>query len=168
MSKTDKTQNPKIKSEQISKQEIKTTQNTKSEIRTEQTQDYFTVCKQNIEKYFESLEKAIPKYYQTINELQQEYLHTYENMINATLSIQKEYAGKAGVNSKQSEAASKIVSDTTEAAIKARTIRDEIVLTSIDTLKDNIKEWNNRSQSFVDLNKKIAQAWISSCSPSKN
>lgn len=168
MSKTDKTQNQKIRSEQITKQEIKTTQTSKPEIGTEPSQDYFAVCKQNIEKYLESIEKAIPKYFQTMNELQQEYLHAYENMINATLSIQKEIAGKTGFGGEQYEATSKIISNTTDATIKALSVRDEVVLSSIDTWKDNVKEWNNRSQSFVDLNKKIIHSWISTFSPTKN
>lgn len=168
MSKTDKTVNQKTRSEQTSKQETKTVQTTKPEIRSQQSNDFFATYKQSVEKYFENLEKAIPRYYQTVTELQKEYLQSYENMINATISIQKEFATKAGFNTEQSAAAAKIVSSTTEAAIKARTIRDEIFLTSIEAIKDNVKEWNLRSQSFADLNKKIVQSWISSCAPSKN
>ena len=168
MNKTDKTVNQKPRIEQTSKQEIKTVQKTKPEIGSEQTSDFFAMYKQNVEKYFENIEKAIPRYYQTVTELQKEYLQSYETMFNATIAIQKEFASKTGMNTEQTKATSEIVANTTEAAIKARTIRDEIILTSIDALKDNVKEWNLRSQSFVDLNKKIVQSWIASCTPSKN
>jgi hypothetical protein len=97
-----------------------------------------------------------------LNELQQEYVQAWENMFKATISVQKEFACKTGLDIEQITIATKIVSDTTEAAIKARTVRDEIILTSIDTAKENVKEWNKRSQEFIDLNRKIAQSWISS------
>lgn len=159
MSKNEKQQ---ARTEQTSKQQVSTEQITKQETRSEPTQDFFTIYKQNIQKYFENMENSIPKYYQTLTELQQEYVHAWENMFKANISVQKEFAGKTGMNIEQTTAASKFVSDTTEAAIKARAVRDEIILTSIDTAKDNVKEWNKRSQEFIDLNRKIVQSWISS------
>jgi membrane-associated HD superfamily phosphohydrolase len=165
MSKTDKNLKQQVRPEQITKQQVKTEQITKPEIRSEPTQDFFATYKQNVNKYFENMENSIPKYYQTLHELQQEYLQAWENMFNATISVQKEFAG---LNLEQSTAASKFVSDTTEAAIKARTVRDEIILTSIDTAKENVKEWNKRSQEFIDLNRKIAQSWISSFTARQN
>lgn len=162
MSKNDKNIKHQIRSEQTSKQQVKTEQTSKPEIRSESNLDFFAVYKQNVEKYFENMENSIPKYYQTLNELQQEYVQAWENMFKATISVQKEFAGKTGLEIEQTTIATKIVSDTTEAAIKARTVRDEIILTSIDTAKENVKEWNKRSQEFIDLNRKIAQSWISS------
>jgi membrane-associated HD superfamily phosphohydrolase len=168
MSKTDKNVKQQIRSEQIAKQQVRTEQVAKPEIRSEPIQDFFAIYKQNVEKYFENLENSIPKYYQTLNELQQEYVHAWENMFKATISVQKEFAGKTGMNIEQSTAAGKLVSDTTEAAIKTRAVRDEIILTSLDTAKENVREWNKRSQEFIDLNRKIAQSWISSFTARQN
>jgi membrane-associated HD superfamily phosphohydrolase len=168
MSKTEKYIKQQIKPEQASKQEVRTIQTPKPEIRSEPVQDFFAICNQNVEKYFESLENSLPKYYQTITELQQEYFQASENMFKATISVQKEFAKKMGLNLEQSTEAGKYVSSLTDSAIKARTVRDEIVLTSIDTAKENVREWNKRSQEFIDLNRKIAQSWISSFTPRQN
>ena len=168
MSKTDKSLKPQIRSEQTAKQEVRTEQTTKPETRSEPTKDFIAIYKQNVEKYFVNMENSIPKYYQTLSELQQEFLQAWENMFNASISVQKEFLSKTGMNIEQSNAASKFVSDTTEAAIKARAVRDEIFLTSIDTTKENIKEWNKRSQEFADLNRKIMQSWVSSFTPRQN
>jgi membrane-associated HD superfamily phosphohydrolase len=165
MSKNEKQQ---ARTEQISKQQVSTEQISKQEIRSDPIQDFFAIYKQNIEKYFETVENSIPKYYQTLNELQQEYVHAWENVFKANISVQKEFAGKTGMNIEQTTAASKFVSDTTEAAIKARAVRDEMILTSLDTAKENVREWNKRSQEFIDLNKKIAQSWISSFTARQN
>ena len=126
MSKTDKNLKHQIRSEQAAKQQVRTEQTTKPETRSEPTKDFIATYKQNVEKYFENMENSIPKYYQTLSELQQEFLQAWENMFNASISIQKEFLSKTGMNIEQSKAASKFVSDTTEAAIKARAVRDEI------------------------------------------
>lgn len=168
MSKTDKNIKHQIRSEQASKQQVRTEQASKPEIRSETSKDLFVTYKQNVEKYFEQMENSIPKYYQTLTELQQEFLQAWENMFNASIAVQKEFVSKTGMDPKQSSAASKFVSDTTEAAIRARTVRDKIFLTSIDTTKENVKEWNRRSQEFADLNRKIMQSWISSFTSKKN
>jgi hypothetical protein len=89
-------------------------------------------------------------------------------MFKATITVQKEFVSKTGLNLEQSTIASKIVVDTTEAAIKARTVRDQILLTTIDTTKDNLKEWNNRIPDFADLNRKIMQYWTSAFTTRKN
>ena len=162
MSKTSKIVKQQVRPEQIAKQEIRSEITAKPEIKSDSTQDFFVIYKQNVDKYFEHLENSIPKYYQTFHELQQEYLQAWENMFNATISIQKELVSKTGINSEQFSGASKLVSDATEAAIKTRTVRDKIMLTSIDTTKENVKEWNKRSQEFIELNRKITQSWISS------
>jgi len=168
MSKTEKNLKQQIKPEQASKQEIRTIQTPKPEIRSEPVQDFFAICNQNVEKYFENLEKSLPTYYQTITELQQEYFQASENMFKATISVQKEFAKKMGLNIEQSTEAGKYVSSLTDSAIKARTVRDEIILTSIDTAKENVREWNKRSQEFIDMNRKIAQSWISSFTARQN
>ncbi len=168
MSQTDQNVKQQIRPEQTAKHEVITKQTTKPEIRSEPSQDFFVTYKQNVERYFENVENSIPKYYQTLLELQQEYLQAWENMFKATITVQKEFVSKTGLNLEQSTIASKIVVDTTEAAIKARTVRDQILLTTIDTTKDNLKEWNNRIPDFADLNRKIMQYWTSAFTTRKN
>jgi len=178
MDKTNKNVNNQIRAGQASKQQVKTEQTSKEKIRTESTSkpeikseaspDIFFTYKQNVEKYFDQMENSIPKYYQTLTELQQEFLLAWENMFNASIALQKEFVSKTGLDPKQSSIASKIVSDITEAAIRARTVRDKIILTSIDTTKENVKEWNKRSQEFAELNRKIMQSWVLSFTTRKN
>jgi len=168
MSKLVKNVKQQIRPDQVAKQEIRSQTTAKTETKTEPTQDFFGIYKQNIDKYFEHVENSIPKYYQTVHELQQEYVQAWENMFNATITVQKEFIGKTGMDTEQSAAASKFVSDATESAIKARKVRDEIILSSIDTAKENLKEWNKQYQGFADMNRKIAQSWISVFAARKN
>ncbi len=167
MSQADQNVKQQIRPEQTVKHEVIVEQTTKPEIRSESTQDFFVTYKQNVERYFENMENSIPKYYQTLLELQQEYLQACENMFKATITVQKEFVSKTGLNLEQSTA-SKIVIGTTDSAIKARKIRDQILLTTIDTAKDNLKEWNNRIPDLEEFNRKIMQYWISSFTTRKN
>jgi len=168
MSQTDQNVKQQPRPEQTAKHEVIIEQTTKPEIRSEPTQDFFVTYNLNVERYFANLENSIPKYYQTLLELQQEYLQAWENMFKATITVQKEFVSKTGLSLEQSATASKIVVDTTEAAIKARTVRDKILLTTIDTTKDNVREWNNRIPDFAELNRKIMQYWISAFTTRKN
>jgi len=141
------------KTEQITKsQEAKSEQSSK---------DIFGVYDENVEKYFDNVEKSIPKYSQAIEEAQQEYLQTCENVTKATLSLQKEFLKKTGWSTNVPDATQKVFQETTDAVIKARSVRDQMILTTINTAKQNIKTWNDNAKTFADLNRNILQSWLS-------
>ena len=146
--------------EQITKNE----ETTKSE---RGTTDIFTVYDENVDKYFDNVEKSIPKYSQTIEELQQEYLQTCENVTKATLSFQKEFLKKTGWSTNFPEVTQKVFQDTTDAFVKARSVRDQTILATINTAKQNIKTWNDNAKTFADLNRNILQSWLSVFTVSK-
>ena len=139
-------------------EQITTSQEAKSE---QSSKDIFAVYDENVEKYFDNVEKSIPKYSKAIEEAQQEYLQTCENVTKATLSLQKEFLKKTGWNTNFPEATQKVFQETTDAVIKTRSIRDQIILATIDTAKQNIKTWNDNAKTFADLNRNILQSWLS-------
>ncbi len=131
------------------------------------TTDIFAVYDENVDKYFDNVEKSIPKYSQTIEELQQEYLQTCENVTKATISLQKEFLKKTGWSTNFPEVTQKVFQDTTDAFVKVRSVRDQIILATIDTAKQNIKTWNDNAKTFADLNRNILQSWLSVFTVSK-
>jgi len=148
----------------------KTEQTTKNEETTKSdrtTTDIFAVYDENVDKYYDNVEKSIPKYSQAIEELQQEYLQTYENVTKATLSLQKEFLKKTGWSTNFPEATQKVFQDTTDAFVKARSVRDQVILATIDTAKQNIKTWNDNAKTFADLNRNVLQTWSSLFTVSK-
>ena len=44
---------------------------------------------------------------------------------------------------------------------KFRSLYNKTVIKSIETGKENIKIWNDNATTFVDLNQKIIQYWMS-------
>jgi len=146
-------------------EQITTSQEAKSE---QSSKDIFAVYDENVDKYFYNVEKSIPKYSKAIEETQQEYLQTYENVTKAILSLQKEFLKKTGWSTNFPEATQKVFQETTDAIIKARSVRDQITLATIDTAKQSIKTWNDNAKTFADLNQNIMQSWIASCTRNRN
>ena len=91
-----------------------------------------------------------------------------ENLITSTITLEKEYARKAGVATNVPEATLKVIRDTTEEVVKVASINNQVALAAIDATQQNIKTFNDNAKSFVDLNKNIMQSWISTFTPQNN
>ena len=131
----------------------------------EQTQsnpkDIFSVYQQNVEKFFNGIRTSVPQYHQAITNVQQEFIQAYENIADSTVTLQKEYAKKAGIAANIPEATIKVIQDTTEEVVKATSIQNQVTLATIDAAQQNIKTFNDNANSFAELNRNILQSWIS-------
>jgi hypothetical protein len=63
-----------------------------------QTIDAFSTYRQNVQKYFENISKITPQYFQSITHLQVECMKACEKTINASVSVQQEFAKKTGIS----------------------------------------------------------------------
>ncbi len=138
----------------------------------EQTQtnpkDAFSVYQQNVDKLFTSIKQSVPQYHQSITNVQQEYLQAFENIVDSSITLQKEFAKKSGIAANIPEAALKVMRDTTEEIVKAASIQNQIALAAIDATQQNIKTFNDNAKSFADLNKNIMQSWITAFTTRNN
>jgi len=123
--------------------------------------DVFSVCQENVDKLFNGIRQSVPQYHQSVTNVQQEYLQAYENVIDSTITLQKEYVKKVGIAANIPEATLKVIHDTTEEFVKAASIQNQITLATIDATQQNIKTFNDNAKSFADLNRNILQSWIS-------
>jgi len=139
--------------------EITTTRNSK---------DVFSVYRQNVDKLFNGIKQSVPQYHQSITNVQQEYLQAYENIVDSTITLQKEYVTKAGIATNIPEATLKVIHDTTEEIVKAASIQNQVALATIDVTQQNIKTFNDNAKSFADLNRSIMQSWISAFTTKNN
>ncbi len=136
--------------------------------KTTNAKDVYGVSQQNVDKYFTGIKQQVPRYHQSVTNVQQEYLDACENIINSTITLQKEFARKAGVTTNVPEAALRAIRDTTEEIVKASTIQNQIALAAIDATQQNIKTFNDNAKAFADLNKNILQSWISAFTQRNN
>lgn len=135
---------------------------------TQDTKEIYATYKQNVEKFFEDIEKAAPQYLQSITNLQQECTSAWKNAIESTISLQQEFATKAGINTNVPAAVIKAVNDITEEVIKARSVQNKVILAAIDATKQNIKTFNENAKAFTGLNENLFQFWISALTPARN
>jgi len=132
------------------------------------SKDIFSVYQENIDKMLNIVKKSIPQYHQSITNVQQEYLQIFENMIDSSISLQKEFVTKVGIVSDAPTTTLNVIDDTTEEFVKSSSIQNQIALATIDATQQNIQTFNDNAKSFVDLNKNILQSWISTFSIKSN
>ena len=125
------------------------------------TKDVFSVYEENVDKLFSGIRHSVPQYHQSITNVQQEYLQTYENIVDSTIALQKEYAKKAGIATDIPQATLKVIHDTAEEFVKVASIQNQMTLATMDATQQNIKAFNDNAKSFADLNRNILQSWIS-------
>ncbi len=138
----------------------------------EQTQgtpkDAFSVYQQNVDKFFTSIKQSVPQYHQSITNVQQEYLQAYENIVDSSIALQKEYVKRLGIAANIPETAIRVIYDSTEEFAKATSIQNQIALATIDATQQNIKTFNDNAKSFAELTKNILQSWISTFTTRNN
>ncbi len=124
-----------------------------------QSEDGFSVIEQSVKKYFVDIEHSVPRFQQELFDLQNEYYKAWKGMMNEGILLQKEFLNKAGFY--LPEAVQKIIENMSEDLVKARLVRDNISITTIVTMKKNMRMWNDNAIMFFDLNKKIMRFLIS-------
>ena len=140
----------------------------KNETKQVNSKDMFSICQENIDKMFNGIKQSVPQYHQSITNVQQEYLQAIENMIDSSITLQKEFVMKAGIASDVPTTTLKVIDNTTEEFVKVSSIQNQIALATIDATQQNIQTFNDNAKSFVDLNKNILQSWISAFTTKSN
>ena len=125
-----------------------------------QATDAFSTYKQNVQKYFENISKITPQYFQSITYLQEECLKACEKTINASVSLQQEYAKKTGISTDIPSSAKTAFVDTNKQIVQASTLHNQFIKTTIDATVQNMKTFNDNVNAYVELNKNIIQNWV--------
>ncbi len=125
---------------------------------TGESKDVFTVWKQNVAKFFNEVEKSTPRYQQSTAKIQQDYVEAWKNVINSAITLEQEYANKAGLNTNIPEATLKTIRDITEQAIKAYDTQNKIALGSAEETTKAFNAFNENTNSFASLNKNIMES----------
>ena len=125
-----------------------------------QSSDVYSIYKQNVQKYFENISKNTPQYFQAATDLQKECMSTCQKTIDASVSVQQEFAKKAGITTSIPDSAKTAMVDGNKQIVQASTINNQLVKTTIDAAVQNIKTFNDNVNAFADLNKNIVQSWM--------
>jgi len=67
-----------------------------------------------------------------------------------------------------SQSAKNVIVDTNKQIIKAKSVQNQIVQATTNTIQQNIKTWNDNTSAFTDFNRNILQSWISTFTQPRN
>jgi len=127
--------------------------------------DVFSTVEETVQEQVKSAEKSFPNYQTSVTSLQQEYTEAFQNIVDSTIALQREFANKTGINTALPEATESAVNKTNEQISKVQDVQNKVVLATIDATRQNIKTFNENAKAFADLNKSVMQSWITAFTP---
>ena len=127
--------------------------------------DVFSTVEETVQEQVKSAEKSFPNYQTSVTSLQQEYTEAFQNIVDSTITLQREFANKTGINTALPEATESAVNKTNEQISKVQDVQNKIALATIDVTRQNIKTFNENAKAFADLNKSVMQSWITAFTP---
>ena len=123
--------------------------------------DNFELFEKINKKYFLEIEQNVPHIQQTLFDLQNEYYKLWKNYMTSQLSLQKEFFNKFDFNYSFPDTAKNIIENISDETIKFRSILHKMSITNIEQCKNYAKTLNDNSNTFIDLNRKILENWVS-------
>ena len=132
-----------------------------------QSKGNFSVIEQCYKQYFIDVEQSVPRFQHEFFNLQNEYYKTWKNAVQINISLQKEFANKTKLFNLP-EPSQKIIESMKEEFSRACTWRDNVSISIIESIKKNIKMWNDNANVFAEYNKKMLQFWLSTLPNYKN
>ena len=127
--------------------------------------DVFSTVEGTVQEQVKSAEKSFPNYQTSVTSLQQEYTEAFQNIVDSTIALQREFANKTGINTALPEATESAVNKTNEQISKVQDVQNKVALATIDVTRQNIKTFNENAKAFADLNKSVMQSWITAFTP---
>ena len=127
--------------------------------------DVFATVEETVEKQVKTVEKSFPNYQTSVTSLQQEYTEAFQNIVDSTITLQREFANKTGINTALPEATESAVNKTNEQISKVQDVQNKVALATIDATRQNIKTFNENAKAFADLNKSVMQSWVTAFTP---
>ena len=127
--------------------------------------DVLSTVEETVQEQVKSAEKSFPNYQTSVTSLQQEYTEAFQNIVDSTITLQREFANKTGINTALPEATESAVNKTNEQISKVQDVQNKVALATIDVTRQNIKTFNENAKAFADLNKSVMQSWITAFTP---
>jgi len=128
-------------------------------------QDIYDTMKQNYIKTIDEMAKMQPQCSQSISNLQLDYIQTIKNLVQSTISSQKQIAENANWNmattAPYTEQFTRQSNEMTNNAIRAVNINNQLTINTLDAARDNLKIYDRTIDSLTEFNTNVAKAWAS-------
>ncbi len=123
--------------------------------------DDFEIFENISKKYFLELEQNIPHIQQTLFDLQNEYYKLWKDNFMSQLLLQKEFFNKSELDNFIPKNFKEIFENMSDETIKFRSIIHKMTITNIEQGKNYAKTLNDNSNTFIEINRKFLENWIS-------
>ncbi|QMU54505.1 MAG: hypothetical protein GKS07_06165 [Nitrosopumilus sp.] len=117
----------------------------------------FTECKERTEEFFSEIEKSTPIYHQTATDIQQNFLESWKNVIFSSITLQQEFAAKAGLNVNTSKETRESIRNITRQAVDAYQSQNKFTVDSNNTTNNMFEAFNENTKTFASLSKNILE-----------
>jgi hypothetical protein len=122
--------------------------------------DVYDTMRDNLIRTVDEFAKAQPQYSQSISNLQLDYIQTAKNMIQTSLSAQKQLASIINVPSvPYGEVFTRQSNEVTNNAIRSVGINNQLTINALDAARENLKIYNRTVDTLTDFYTNIAKAW---------
>ena len=120
--------------------------------------------KENLLRTVDEMAKAQPQYYQSVSNLQLDYIQTAKNIIQTTVSAQKQLLGNNWSIHSSGPYGEQLVNQSnqiTNGTIRAVDVNNQLLINSLDTLRENLKVCNRTIDTVTEYNNNVMKAWNS-------
>ena len=119
--------------------------------------DLFAECKERTEEFFNEIEKSTPIYHQTATDIQQNFLESWKNVIFSSITLQQEFAAKAGLNVNANKETLEAIRNITKQATDAYQDQNKFTIDSNHTTNNMFEAFNENTKTFASLSKNILE-----------
>ena len=124
------------------------------------TSHIFDTVKENFVRAVDEMAKVQPQYSQAFSNLQLDYIQVAKNMIQNTISAQKQLVGNFNipVSTPYTEQFTRQSNEITNNTLRAVGINNQLAINALDLARENLKIYNRTAEAITDFNNNIAKA----------
>ena len=132
------------------------------------TTHVFDTVKENFVRTVDEMAKVQPQYSQAFSNLQLDYVQTAKNIIQNTISVQKQLVGSwnivpvsttaATTTTPYTEQFARQANEITNNTLRAVDINNQLVINAVDAARENLKIYNRTVDAVTEFSTNIAKA----------
>jgi hypothetical protein len=126
--------------------------------------DVYDTLKENLVRAVDEMAKAQPQFSQSLSNLQIDYIQTTKNVIQNSVSAQKQVAANMNIPTltvPYSEQFAKQTNEITNNTMRTIGINNQLVINAIDAARENLRIYNRTVDAITDFSSNAAKAWVS-------
>jgi hypothetical protein len=121
----------------------------------------FDTVRENFVRAVDQMASVQPQYSQAISNLQLDYIQTAKNMIQNTISAQKQLVGSWNiipVSTPYTEQFTRQSNEITNNTLRAVGINNQLVINAVDAARENLKIYNRTVDAVTEFSTNISKA----------